>query len=67
MTCLSCQSVQQHDLTAEMLVHFPRLKNVDNRLFGYSPSYWSAWIAALRGFSVPEKELALLASGSLKS
>jgi len=29
MTCLSCQSVKQAELTAEMLVHFPGLKHLE--------------------------------------
>ncbi len=29
MTCLSCQSVKQAELSAEMLVHFPGLKHLD--------------------------------------
>jgi len=29
MTCLSCQSGQQAELSAEMLIHFPGLKNID--------------------------------------
>jgi len=30
MTCLSCQSVKQAELTAEMLIHFPGRKHWTN-------------------------------------
>jgi hypothetical protein len=50
-----------------MIIHFSGLRNLDKSGACYSPSYWSAWIAARRGFIVPENELALIASGAPNS
>ena len=66
MTCLSCRSANQAELTAEMMVHFPGLilKNPGVWIF---PKLVVCLDCGSSRFSVPENELALIASGAAKS
>jgi len=64
MKCLSCQSVEQLDLTAEMVVHFSGLKNLDK------PGVWvfTKLLVCLdcggSHFTIPERELAAVAENT---
>ena len=66
MTCLACQSVEQLDLTAEMLVHFPGLKNVDKPAVWLFPRLLVCANCGLSRFTVPETELASIAKNALE-
>ena len=67
VTCFSCHSVKQAELTAEMVVHFPWPKCLDNPGIFLFPKLLVCLDCGSSRFSVPEKELALLASGAPKS
>jgi len=48
MSCLLCASGNHGEFASEIVIHFRGLKNLAKPPFGYSRSYWSAWIAAFR-------------------
>ena len=57
MTCLSCQSVKQAELMAEMLVHFPGLKHLDKPGVLLFPKLIVCLDCGFARFTVPENEL----------
>ena len=65
MICLSCRSVNQAELTAEMLIHFPAIKNIDKPGVWLFPKLTVCLDCGFSGFTVPETELASVAEGSL--
>ena len=64
MFCPQCASGNQAELSAEMMIHFSGLKNLDKPGLLVFPRFSSAWIVVFLGFTVPETELALLRIGS---
>jgi hypothetical protein len=48
MYCPSCQSSNQAEFTAEMIIHFSASRTSISPEFGCSRRFRSAWIAALR-------------------
>ena len=67
MTCLSCQSVKQAELSAEMLVHFPGLKHLDKPGVLLFPKLIVCLDCGFSRFTVPETELASVAKVTLKN
>ena len=61
MTCLSCGSVKQAELTAEMVIHFPGHKNLDKPGVWAFPKLLVCLDCGFSQFTTPETELALLA------
>jgi len=65
MTCLSCQSVKQAELTAEMLIHFPGSKYLDKPGVWLFPNLLVCLDCGFSRFTVPETALASVAEGAL--
>jgi hypothetical protein len=61
MTCVSCRSVKQVELTAEMLIHFPGLKNLDTPAVWLFPKLLVCLDCGCSRFTVPEEELPSIA------
>jgi len=61
MFCLSCRSAKQTKLTAEMLIHFPGLENVDKPVVWLFPRLLVCLDCCTSRFTVPETELVLIA------
>jgi hypothetical protein len=61
MICLSCRSDKQVELTAEMLVHFRGLKNLDKPGFWLFPELLVCLDCGLSRFSIPKSNLGSLA------
>jgi hypothetical protein len=64
MFCPSCQSRNQAEFTAEMIVHFSGLKNIDKPGVWLFPKVSICLGCGNSRFSTPKTELALLATGS---
>jgi len=65
MTCLSCRSVKQAELTAEMLIHFSGLKHLDKSSIWLFPKLLVCLDCGFSRFTVPENALASVAEGAL--
>ncbi len=65
MTCLSCQSVKQAELTAEMLIHFPGRKHLDKPGVFLFPRLMVCLDCGFSGFTVAKTELGSIAKGTL--
>lgn len=61
MSCLFCGSGKEAELTPEMLMHFPGLKNLDKPAVWLFPKLLVCLDCGSSRFTVPESELALLA------
>jgi hypothetical protein len=66
MSCQLCGSSKEAELTAEMLVHFPGLKNVDKPAVWLFPRLLVCPNCGLSRFTVPETELASIAKKALE-
>ena len=66
MSCLSCGSGNQAELTAEMMIHFSGLKNLDKPGVWVFPKLLICLDCGCSHFTVPEAELASMSS-TLKS
>jgi hypothetical protein len=64
MSCLSCASYNQAELSAEILIHFAGLNNLDKPGVWLFQTLLVCLDCGAAQFSVPEKELALLAAGT---
>ena len=60
MTCLSCGSVKQAELTAEMVIHFPGHKNLNKPGVWAFPNLLVCLDCGFSQFTTPKTELALL-------
>ena len=60
MTCLSCQSAKQAELLAEILIHFPGLKNIDKPAVWLLPRLLVCLDCDASQFMVPEQKLAMI-------
>jgi len=60
MTCLICQSAKQAELFAEILIHFPGLKNIDKPAVCLFPRLLVCSDCGASQFVVPEQELAMI-------
>ena len=63
MHCKSCGSVNQRNLTAEIGIHFPGLKNLDMPVVWVFPELIVCLDCGTAEFAVPEDELRQLAKG----
>jgi hypothetical protein len=61
MSCLLCGSGNEAEFTAEMLIHFCGLRNIDKPSVGLFPKLLVCLDCGASQFTVPESELALLA------
>jgi hypothetical protein len=57
MSCLLCGSGNQAELTAEMVIHFSGLKNLDKPASGHSQAF-GCLDCGCSHFAVPDRELA---------
>jgi hypothetical protein len=64
MPCKSCRSVNQSKLTAEIGIHFPGLKNIDQPVVWVFPELIVCLDCGTAEFGVPETELCELAKGN---
>ena len=64
MACPSCRSAKHAELTAEMLIHFPGLGNIDKPGVWLFPTILVCMDCGSSRFTVPENELASVAKGS---
>jgi hypothetical protein len=67
MSCPLCGSGNQAELTAEMIIHFSGLRNLDQPGVWLFPKLLVCLDCGSSRFIVPENELALLASGTPNS
>ena len=65
MSCQLCGSGKQIELTAEILIHFPALRNLDKAGVFLFPVLWVCLDCGFSGFTVPEAELASVAEDTL--
>jgi len=63
MPCKSCGSVNQRNLTAEIGIHFPGLKNINQLVVWVFPELIVCLDCGTAEFGVPETELRELAKG----
>ena len=61
MSCLLCGSGNQIELTAEMLIHFPGLKNLNTPAVWAYPKLLVCLDCGCSRFTVPQRELASIA------
>jgi len=64
MHCPTCQSSHQAQFTAEMLIHFVGLKNIDKPAVWVFPKISVCLDCGFSSFSTPKTELELLARGT---
>jgi len=60
MTCLLCQSAKQAELFAEILIHFPGLKNLDKPAVCLFPRLSVCSDCGASRFMVPDQQLAVI-------
>ena len=65
MICLSCSSAKQAELTAEMLIHFPGFKNIDQPCVWLFPKLLVCLDCGTSRFIVPATELTSVAKATL--
>jgi hypothetical protein len=61
MTCLSCQSANQVELTAEMVIHFPRHKPLGKPGVWLFPKLEVCLECGFSRFTIPDAKLASVA------
>jgi hypothetical protein len=61
MSCLSCGSGYQEELTTEMVIHFSGLKNLDKPGVWVFAKFLVCLDCGCSHFTVPERELASIA------
>jgi len=62
--CRSCESDNQTEFGAEMLIHFSGLKNLDKPAVWVFPKLVVCLDCAFTEFTIPEAELRLLGEGA---
>jgi hypothetical protein len=65
MSCVWCRSFKQVELTAEMLIHFPGLKNLDKPALWLFPKLLVCLDCGCSHFTVPRTELESIAKDTL--
>jgi len=63
MPCKSCRSVNQKKFSAEMGIHFPGLRNIDEPVVCVFPELVVCLDCGTAEFVIPEVELRQLAKG----
>jgi hypothetical protein len=66
MNCASCQSANQAEFTAEMMIHFAGVGNIDHPGIPVIPEVSVCLDCGASRFAIPEAELALLASRAVE-
>jgi hypothetical protein len=61
MVCSSCRSAKQAELTAEMIIHFPGLKNIDEPGVLLVPKVTVCLDCGSSRFTLPKPKLAYVA------
>ena len=64
MPCLSCGSRKLAEFSAEMIIHLPGLKNLDNSGIWVFPKLTVCLGCGFSGFAIPESETTLLAGAT---
>ncbi len=67
MSCLSCGSKKQAEFSAEMLIHFGGLKNLDRPAVWLFPEVLVCLDCGIAQATIPASELAQLAAGAATS
>ena len=65
MSCVCCRSFKQVELTAEMLIHYPGLKNLDKPALWLFPKLLVCLDCGCSHFTVPGTELGSIAQGTV--
>jgi hypothetical protein len=65
MRCVWCRSFKQVELTAEMLIHIPGLKNLDKAPLWLFPKLLVCLDCGRSHFTVPRTELGSIAKNTL--
>jgi hypothetical protein len=63
MPCKSCGAENRGEFRAEIVIHFPGLKNIDKPVVCVFPELVVCLDCGIAEFAVPETELRLLARG----
>jgi len=63
MACVSCGSEEQTEFNAEMIIHFPGRKGLDQPVVPVFPKLAICFRCGSTLFAVPEAELRLLEKG----
>lgn len=63
MACLSCGSEEQAEFNAEMVIHFPGRKGLDQPVVPVFPKLAICFRCGSTRFAVPEADLRLLQQG----
>lgn len=63
MSCKSCGSINQRKFSAEMAIHFPELKNIDEPVVWVFPKVMVCLDCGTAEFVVPGADLRQLAKG----
>jgi hypothetical protein len=63
MSCKSCHSENQRDLSGEVAIHFPGLKGLDKPIVWVFPKLFVCLNCGFTEFVVPETELRQLVEG----
>lgn len=64
MSCKSCLSEHQSNLTSEIAIHFPGLKGLDKPIVWVFPKVLVCLDCGFAEFTVPEGKLSVLAKGT---
>jgi hypothetical protein len=64
MSCKSCQSEHQSNLTAEVAIHFPGLKGLDKPIVLVYPKLLVCLNCGFTEFAIPETGLRRLVEGA---
>ena len=64
MSCASCASVNEAEFTAEMMIHFSGIRNIDRPGVLVFPKVSVCLDCGVSRFTIAEKERALLAADS---
>ena len=51
MPCIDCASDNEVEFSAEIMIHFSGLRNIDSPGCWCTPRFWFAWIVALLGLT----------------
>ena len=64
MSCKSCQSEHQSNLTSEVAIHFPGLKGLNKPIVWVFPKLLVCMNCGFTEFAIPETELRRLEEGA---
>ena len=67
MSCKSCKSENQSNLTSEVAIHFPGLKGLNKPIVWVFPKLLACLNCGFTEFAIPETELRVLRDGTDRS